>query len=518
MRDLSRESSYPPAVRDALERWLTALRLRPRQTWRSPRRWDVVYKSIEADLEAGRADQVASEFLALAATAEDEARRRRSDRRLGAAKRLWDRQAAEIDLEAPRRRWPRLYQGKDVWLWHGTSTELLPEIREYGLLAEPPKPTHPSSTPGYVYLTTISGGWSRTGGDALFYARSAASKHGGDPVLLRVIVPWDELEPDADDEDIESGNWQFRTPHDVPADMVREIGEERVGWPERWPKYRNSDEDRRRRARLKATGSVPGGKIYVSFRGRVGWIVPGSRAQMGMHGPANVTVRFSDRPWDFITVGEEELRPSAGPAPGERINPPRTEILDTQHGPAEFEELSDGSVRIRRPGCESIYRRSYKGGYWYEAWSTCSGPSKLAHIVFDWMQGRPVRNPPPHGVVLTKAQDGIGVHLVDTKAMRQIADDGTFLKKTCPAGLGFAVVDGNTVRRHVAREGWLDHLRRVIGHVVTGELAALGSELQAGEAAIEGAAETLGVSAEEVAGVLLEDAEAWADWAALTAV
>lgn len=437
MRDLARESSYPPAVRDALERWLTALRLRPRQTWRSPRRWDVVYKNIEADLEAGRADQVASEFLALAATAEDEARRRRSDRRLGAAKRLWDRQAAEIDLEAPRRRWPRLYQGKDVWLWHGTSTELLPEIREYGLLAEPPKPTHPSSTPGYVYLTTISGGWSRTGGDALFYARSAASKHGGDPVLLRVIVPWDELEPDADDEDIESGNWQFRTPHDVPVDMVREIGEERVGWPERWPKYRN---------------------------------------------------------------------------------PTRIETLDTQHGPAEFEELSDGSVRIRRPGCESIYRRSYKGGYWYEAWSTCSGPSKLAHIVFDWMQGRPVRNQPPHGVVLTKAQDGIGVHLVDTKAMRQIADDGTFLKKTCPAGLGFAVVDGNTVRRHVAREGWLDHLRRVIGHVVTGELAALGSELQAGEAAIEGAAETLGVSTEEVAGVLLEDAEAWADWAALTAI
>jgi hypothetical protein len=238
MRDLARESRYPLAVRQALETWLRAKELRPR-TWIYARtKWDWIYRSIEEDLAAGREAVIVSEFLDLAAKAENEARVRRQQRRLGAARRIWERQAAEIDVEL-RRRWSRLYGGKDVWLWHGTSSALLPEIREHGLLAEPPKPTHPSSTPGYVYLTTIPGGFTRTGGDAIFYARSAASRHGGDPVLLRVIVPWDELEPDMDDEDIESGRWQFRTEFDIPPDMIREIGEERVGWPEHWPRYRN---------------------------------------------------------------------------------------------------------------------------------------------------------------------------------------------------------------------------------------------------------------------------------------
>ena len=47
-----------------------------------------------------------------------------------------------------------------------------------------------------------------------------------------------------------------------------------------------------------------------------------------------------------------------------------------------------------------------------------------------------------------------------------------------------------------------------------GELLALKNELQAGEAAVEAAAAGLGVSVDEVAGVLLEDAESWTEWAA----
>lgn len=58
---------------------------------------------------------------------------------------------------------------------------------------------------------------------AEFYARRAAVVFGGEPVILRVIVDWDDLSPDPDDEDIASGAWQFVT--SAPVRVVEVDGE-----------------------------------------------------------------------------------------------------------------------------------------------------------------------------------------------------------------------------------------------------------------------------------------------------
>lgn len=236
MRDLNREESYPPVLRAALDAW-TASRVKAGAHGRV--RWkETTYPWIEEQLAAGHLDELLSELAGLVDENRAKAVQRRADRRLSAAERLWERQAIEVDSWLPRKALRRDLAGRNVWLWHGTSSALLPEIRRRGLLAEPPKKTHQSSTSGYIYLTTEAGDYG-SGGSAVFYARSAAGKHGGDPVLLRVIVPWNELEPDADDEELSCGRRQFRTAFDIPVDRIREIGDERVGWPEEWPKYRN---------------------------------------------------------------------------------------------------------------------------------------------------------------------------------------------------------------------------------------------------------------------------------------
>lgn len=237
-RDLRREASYPPIVRSVISQWIE-MRAKARRLGRI--RWESTYSWIDEELAAGREREVIAELSKAIDEARDELERRRRGRRLAAAERLWERQAVTID--ADRRPRDRDLAGRNVWLWHGTSSELLPKIREVGLLATPPRRTHGSSTPGYVYLTAQPGGYFNDGGSAVFYARSAAGKHGGDPVLLRVVVPWDDLEPDEDDAELECGRVQFRTSVDVPPQDIREIGEERVGWPEKWPKYRNPGHD-----------------------------------------------------------------------------------------------------------------------------------------------------------------------------------------------------------------------------------------------------------------------------------
>ncbi len=236
MRDLNREESYPPVLRAALDAW-TASRVKAGAHGRV--RWkETTYPWIEEQLAAGHLDELLAELAGLVDENKAKAVQRRADRRLSAAERLWERQAIEVDSWLSRKTLRRDLAGRNVWLWHGTSSALLPEIRRRGLLAEPPKKTHQSSTSGYIYLTTEAGDYG-SGGSAVFYARSAAGKHGGDPVLLRVIVPWNELEPDADDEELSCGRCQFRTAFDIPVDRIREIGDERVGWPEEWPRYRN---------------------------------------------------------------------------------------------------------------------------------------------------------------------------------------------------------------------------------------------------------------------------------------
>lgn len=136
-------------------------------------------------------------------------------------------QSQGIDLEEAAYRGPaalkRAARGKLVWLYHGTSSNLLASIRQHGLRIGDAK-VDPTETPG-VYLTALPGRGDHNG--AYFYARRAASALGGEPVVLRVLVPFDELAPDRDDEDISTGNWQFVTDY-VPVASIMEINGERT--------------------------------------------------------------------------------------------------------------------------------------------------------------------------------------------------------------------------------------------------------------------------------------------------
>jgi hypothetical protein len=149
--------------------------------------------------------------------AERAARERARERDLAA----WEGQAYELEV-MPR---GRTAQGRLVWLYHGTSDALLPSILRQGLLDNPPaRSSHSSVTPGYVYLALSA---ARTD----FYCRVACRKHGGEPVLLRLALPWSWTEPDLDDVDIESGRWQRRVGASLPPEHIFEVS--RAGQVER---------------------------------------------------------------------------------------------------------------------------------------------------------------------------------------------------------------------------------------------------------------------------------------------
>ena len=145
------------------------------------------------------------------------ARARAQERDLAA----WEGQAYELEV-MPR---GRAAEGRLVWLYHGTSDALLASILHQGLLADPPARSADSSvTPGYVYLALTA---ARTS----FYCRVACRKHGGEPVLLRLALPWSWTEPDLDDVDIESGRWQRRVGASLPPEHIFEVA--RAGQIER---------------------------------------------------------------------------------------------------------------------------------------------------------------------------------------------------------------------------------------------------------------------------------------------
>lgn len=169
-------------------------------------RWKGVYELLATDPTA-EPELVATihELEQAAPKAERVRRERREQER-------YEKQALELEA------WPRdlrRYLGRDVWLYHGTSSAILPIVLEYGLQPEDVEQAEPEATSGYVYLTARPVGPA----SAETYANRAAAVFGGDPVILRVIVPFDELEPDEDDADIASGSYQFRTPYVVTRIM-----------------------------------------------------------------------------------------------------------------------------------------------------------------------------------------------------------------------------------------------------------------------------------------------------------
>lgn len=125
-------------------------------------------------------------------------------------------------------------RGKKVWLYHGTSDAFLDDIRQYGLRSgrEVGKQSNfgsarnPHKIQDEVYLTSDSG---RGPAGAWDYARLAATRHGGSPVVLRVLVDGDMLSHDRDDADLRSGASQYRIPR-VEPHQVKEVHGDRVAW------------------------------------------------------------------------------------------------------------------------------------------------------------------------------------------------------------------------------------------------------------------------------------------------
>ena len=112
-----------------------------------------------------------------------------------------------------------LLRGVPFVLYHGTSSEVWGKIQEQGRLRpartqEQVSDTMTSTRAG-VYLTSD---WSHVP----FYARQAVARHGGQPVILSVLVYEPELERDPDDMDLAQGRFQWVTPQ-VSLDRVVEV-------------------------------------------------------------------------------------------------------------------------------------------------------------------------------------------------------------------------------------------------------------------------------------------------------
>ena len=146
----------------------------------------------------------------------------KADAREEAQRRRKFRGAVEVEVDPKDRRKQRL-SGQDVWLYHGTSSKLLPKIRREGLCPDPPRRAAPDTSSGYVYLTVRAGNAMARGGDAVFYARQAVGVFGGEPVVLRVRVPWDALDRDEDDSDIGTYHYQYRFAGCIRPEQIAEV-------------------------------------------------------------------------------------------------------------------------------------------------------------------------------------------------------------------------------------------------------------------------------------------------------
>jgi len=104
-----------------------------------------------------------------------------------------------------------------IAMYHGTSTALLPAIRRQGM--RPARQQRQKSDPTY---STAAGVYLSLRHSVDVYARCAATRHGGDPVILTVRRTLDEISPDPDDEHLGWGTaaMQFITPWVPVSDIV----------------------------------------------------------------------------------------------------------------------------------------------------------------------------------------------------------------------------------------------------------------------------------------------------------
>lgn len=214
-RDRAREKRLVPEAQHLIEEWVAAMSA----AGVGNVRWNVAYEALESG-DANVYEDLRNAIQSLRERAEQRARWDAEE----AEQATWDAQAEEVDPYQSFRQLDRRLEGKRVWLYHGTSTALLPAILEDGLSHEK-TPLDRETTRGFVYLTAMPANDGR--GDAIFYARRAAGRFGGEPVVLRVIVPWDDLYLDEDDVDIATGRYQFRYAGAIPPEWIREVGDER---------------------------------------------------------------------------------------------------------------------------------------------------------------------------------------------------------------------------------------------------------------------------------------------------
>lgn len=220
MRDPARERALPKAAQDLITRYAHARADAGRP---GVVRWENVYKAFEEE-----DTEVATELEALIREHKEYAKKRKKWDEDEIEEKVYNSQAVEIDPTWSPTKIDRLVKrDTPVWMYHGTSTRLCSKIMRDGLRPDA-KRTWPDATPGYVYLTVEPGSWSKPAGDARFYAERAAGRWGGDPVVLRLIVPWGWLESDEDDADLKSGYLQYRTSETIPPSAIMEFNGERI--------------------------------------------------------------------------------------------------------------------------------------------------------------------------------------------------------------------------------------------------------------------------------------------------
>ena len=224
VRDLERERYLSLAQRQIIDDFDEARRDLAQAEgdgWVPRIRWDMLYASLD---EGGTDAQEAVYFLEeKTAQAWADMPAAKARRRARSEQDTWEAQALEIDTDLSMREMEDAYVGELVWLWHGTSSAVWPSIERHGIVMDPSDRSWSTTTPGFVFLTADPN-------NALsIYAKTAVQALGGHPMLLRVIVPWDELLWDEDDADLPSGRVQFMLARDVHPDEIMESDDVRVG-------------------------------------------------------------------------------------------------------------------------------------------------------------------------------------------------------------------------------------------------------------------------------------------------
>lgn len=138
------------------------------------------------------------------------------------AEEAWEGQAYVYPYPPPRAcgRW----SGRLVWLYHGTTTTRLKAILREGIRPDLPARRRAETKPGRTFLTANAGGGLRSGQapGAGMYAQRASELWGGDPLVLRVIVPWAVLTPDSDDADLACAGYQWETDTAIQPEQIME--------------------------------------------------------------------------------------------------------------------------------------------------------------------------------------------------------------------------------------------------------------------------------------------------------